>query len=389
MLNELGVQFGVIGFHDFQLGIPALKSLLERSSTTWLCSNVVDPFNHKTVAGTHQSVVIQWNGIKVGIIGLIGDWLNQCGKVTANDVQYLDIIDTATTLTAELKAQGAECIIALTHCSNDLNDELAKSVADIDLILGGQDQKYRATLPEEDATCARVVNSGRNFEDLSKIKVFTQEGDRRVSIPWPPLRYSVNSDNFPSLQPDTTISNMLEELGACETEVSNRDMIAYCDVVLDTTSESVRSAESAVANLFTDILRRHGEVDIALLHGGFLRSNAVHPTGLLSLAALQEMLPFDDLAVTVELTGAQIQAALENGVSRVSANDGRFLHPSGLTYFFNPDDKVGHRVSNIQISRNADGDELPSFEPIQHGTVYTCLIPSFIADGGDGFKFLK
>lgn len=166
-------------------------------------------------------------------------------------------------------------------------------------------------------------------------------------------------------------------------------MIAYCDVVLDTTSESVRSAESAVANLFTDILRRHGEVDIALLHGGFLRSNAVHPTGLLSLAALQEMLPFDDLAVTVELTGAQIQAALENGVSRVSANDGRFLHPSGLTYFFNPDDKVGHRVSNIQISRNADGDELPSFEPIQHGTVYTCLIPSFIADGGDGFKFLK
>lgn len=213
MLNELGVQFGVIGFHDFQLGIPALKSLLERSSTTWLCSNVVDPFNHKTVAGTHQSVVIQWNGIKVGIIGLIGDWLNQCGKVTANDVQYLDIIDTATTLTAELKAQGAECIIALTHCSNDLNDELAKSVADIDLILGGQDQKYRATLPEEDATCARVVNSGRNFEDLSKIKVFTQEGDRRVSIPWPPLRYSVNSDNFPSLQPDTTISNMLEELG--------------------------------------------------------------------------------------------------------------------------------------------------------------------------------
>ena len=166
-------------------------------------------------------------------------------------------------------------------------------------------------------------------------------------------------------------------------------MVAYCDVILDTTTESVRSGESAVANLFSDILRRHGEVDIALLHGGFFRSNSVHPTGLLSLAALQDMMPFDDFAVTLELTGAQIQAALENGVSRVSAYDGRFLHPSGLTYFFNPDDKVGHRVSNIQVSRTTEGDELPSFEPILYDSVYTCIVPSFIADGGDGFNFLK
>lgn len=123
-------------------------------------------------------------------------------------------------------------------------------------------------------------------------------------------------------------------------------MIAYCDVVLD---ESMRTGENALGNLFADIIRSHTEADIAFLHGGFVRSNSVQPTGFLSMHSLQKFLEFDDLAVTVELTVEQIHQALENGVSRVQSNDGRFLHPSGLTYYFNSDDAVGYRVSNIQV----------------------------------------
>ena len=107
-----------------------------------------------------------------------------------------------------------------------------------------------------------------------------------------------------------------------------------------------------MANFITDILRHHAEADIAFIHGGFLRSNSVQPTGFLTLNTLQKILEFDDVAVTMDLTGAQIHQLLENGVSRVEANDGRFLHVSGLSYFFNAEDPVGYRVSNIKVIIN-------------------------------------
>lgn len=388
VLNEIGVHFGVLGLHDFQLGLPTLRALLENSTTTWLCSNLVDPFNGKNLSGTQQYVVLDWNGVKIGLLGFVGDWLGQCSRITANDIQYLDVCETATKLCSEMRLQGAGCIIALSHCSNALNDELSRSVSELDLILGGQDLQYRAVIHEEGDIGAVVVNSGSNFEDLSRIKVFIQEGDRRPTVQWPPLRYTVRGDDFPGLVPDENVANICEELLACDTEVSSRDMIAYCDVVLDCTAESLRTGESGVANLFADILRKHGEANVALIHGGFIRSNSIQPTGFMALSTLQNILAFDDVAVTLDLTGAQIKKALENGVSRVASNDGRFLHASGLSYYFNPDDAVGYRVSNVQILRNVEGG-VPVFESLHPDAVYSCVLPSYIANGGDGFSFLS
>ena len=166
-------------------------------------------------------------------------------------------------------------------------------------------------------------------------------------------------------------------------------MILYSDVVLDATFESLRSGENVLGNLFADILREYGETDISLLHGGFVRTNCVQPTGFMSLNLLQKMLEFDDLAVTVELTGAQVLKALENGVSRVESNDGRFLHPSGLTYYFNCDDSKGYRISNVLIKKFNEDKTKSTFEDVQPDKVYSCILPSYIANGGDGFTFLK
>ena len=166
-------------------------------------------------------------------------------------------------------------------------------------------------------------------------------------------------------------------------------MIAYCDVVLDTTCESMRSGENALGNLFADVMRQYAETDIALLHGGYVRSNSVHSPGFVTLNTIQKFLEFEDLAVVVELTGEQIHQALENGVSRVQSNDGRFLHPSGLTYYFNSDDAAGYRVSNIQIKRNIEGEIMPVLETVRPDATYTCVLPSYIAKGGDGFSVFK
>lgn len=97
--------------------------------------------------------------------------------------------------------------------------------------------------------------------------------------------------------------------------------------------------------------------DVALLNSGTLRSDRVHPKGQLCMGVrhagranhapticnrfLQDLfaiLPMIDGTVVIEATGAQILAALENGVSKWPALEGRFPQVAGS------DDRYGVTV---------------------------------------------
>ena len=135
--------------------------------------------------------------------------MGQCRRVTANDVQFLDPIETARTLCTELRTQGAEFIIALTHCDNELDIAISSSVSDIDLIAGGLDTRYFASSNSHNAG---IVKSGSNFEDFSKIRMTIQEGENRVKVHWPPLRYSVHPD-FSGVEADNAVMDILKKRG--------------------------------------------------------------------------------------------------------------------------------------------------------------------------------
>ena len=65
----------------------------------------------------------------------------------------------------------------------------------------------------------------------------------------------------------------------------------------------------------------------------------------------------DPLAV-VEVTGRQLLAALENGVSQYPKHEGRFPQVSGIRFSFDPSQPVGGRV--LAHSVCVDGVQLKS-----------------------------
>ena len=75
----------------------------------------------------------------------------------------------AASLRDELRADGAQVIIAITHCRTVVDEELADKVPGIDLILGGHDHFYSTY--ESAATTVPMVKSGCDFRDLTKIQV--------------------------------------------------------------------------------------------------------------------------------------------------------------------------------------------------------------------------
>lgn len=104
-----------------------------------------------------------------------------------------------------------------------------------------------------------------------------------------------------------------------------------------------------MGNFVADVMRSSTGADVALLNGGTLRTDGIIPRGELkmkdlgawrvaagarSAAGLMRpwptvgLLPMMDALVVLEVTGAQLLAALENGVSQYPKLEGRFAQVS-------------------------------------------------------------
>ncbi len=95
------------------------------------------------------------------------------------------------------------------------------------------------------------------------------------------------------------------------------------------------------------------------------------------------VLPFQNTVATFQLTGADLLAALENGVSKIDEEAGRFLQVSGMKYSFDRSKPVGSRVSAVEVK------EGEGFVPLDPAKTYGVVTNNYVRGGGDGFKILS
>ena len=130
-------------------------------------------------------------------------------------------------------------------------------------------------------------------------------------------------------------------------------MCGYFDVDIEGRFAKMRYEETNCANMFSDLIRTEFEdADLAILNSGTLRSNAVIPSGDVTLRMIQDMLPMADKIVKLRVPGDIILSLLENSVSQWPTLDGRFAALSGLHYSFDPEYPAGSRVHSVT---NLDG----------------------------------
>jgi 2',3'-cyclic-nucleotide 2'-phosphodiesterase (5'-nucleotidase family) len=89
-------------------------------------------------------------------------------------------------------------------------------------------------------------------------------------------------------------------------------------------------------------------------------------------------LPFTTYVVLVALSGADLMAALENGVSQIEGKAGRFPQVAGLRLEYDPKAPAGRRVTKVTI-----GDQ-----PLDPARTYKVATNDFMVSGGDGYAVL-
>lgn len=362
VFNQLGLDYAAVGNHEMDFGLDVALERFSQSQFPWLSANMFDTETGGYYAGSQGMALVEWNGLKVGLVGLLGDWLDLVGP--SAKASYKDYVGVAQQAVQDLRAQGAQLIIALTHMDMAEDRALAEAVPGIDLILGGHDHEPL----HEVVNNTLIWKTGSDFRTLGALKVFVIPGQKAVVLAKQiPVTAAIPEDPAMAVLVADYVNVLNAEL---------QQPIGESAVALDATRSGVRTMESNFGNLITDAVRAFTGADVAIMNGGGIRTDQMYGPGQLTRGDIQAVLPFGNVVITIQLSGADLLAALENGVSQVERTSGRFPQISGATFKYDPSAPAGSRILEVTV----DG------QPLDPARMYIVAINDFIGGGGDGYE---
>ncbi|KAK9788853.1 hypothetical protein WJX73_008626 [Symbiochloris irregularis] len=347
-LNLLGVHCACVGNHDFDFGVQNLETLVKQCSFPWLLSNIFDKASGRPLGDVQTSHMLQWQGVTVGIIGLAElDWIATLAAVKPEEVDYRDFVAEGSRLAAELRAKGADLVIALTHSRRPNDIICARELTGVDIILGGHDHDHSLdAVQRADGRTVHVVKSGTDFRELSLITLqvpcqdlMQQAGVEGGGHGPPPLRVDVERVEVPR---DGPADPGMQEIAR-----------RYGDIM-------GQKLQKVIGETATD------------LDGRFSTD-------------LMAILPMLDATVVIRASGRDVVAALENGVSQYPKLEGRFLQVSGVKFRFDPSKPPGHRIdaNDVWVTKE---DECAR---IDLDAFYAVATKLYMTSGKDGFDCLQ
>jgi len=179
-----------------------------------------------------------------------------------------------------LKNKGAEVIIAVTHIGTDRDRKLATEVQGIDIIFGGHLHNYQSKLERVGDTL--IVNGGEKGMALVRLDVDLDEMNRVVADSATYSLIPITADIKPDSEVEQQLSQYYSQLPAAT-------VLGTTEKKWDLTSATLRSRESGVADMITDMIRTQFQTDIVLFNSGAFRGNARIPPGSVTDAMLAEI----------------------------------------------------------------------------------------------------
>ena len=372
MMNAIGTDIAVVGNHEYDFGPEVAAKNFAESEFPWLGTNVLGS-DGKVSGRLSSGFIIEKGGYKLGFFGLITQETEFISSPGA-EIEFAPYIETAQNAIEELKANGAEVIVALTHMDIADDQELAQKVEGIHLILGGHNHNSMAIVENGIA----IMKSGSDAHYLGIIDLNLNRVDKRgskslsVILQWRLITTA-------GVQKHSEIQSSVDNFNAILDEAS-KEVLGTTSVELDSRRTSVRSRETSMGNLIAEAMRWSVGADVGIANGGGIRGDRIYAVdSKISRKDILKELPFGNKTVLIELSGYDLAAALENSVSRIGQFSGRFLQIAGMTFVYDPVVPVGNRVMEITVGGS----------PLESTRTYTIAASDFIANGGDEFESLK
>ena len=372
LTNAIGVQVAVLGNHEFDFGPELTAERIKAARYPWLGTNVLGPDGAPAV-GSVDLHLIEVAGYKLGFFGVLTPDTATLSS-PGDTISFAAPPVIAAAAVKKLREMGAELVVAMTHLYFMDDRNLLTGVDGIDLVLGGHDHDPISFL--EDDTLIAKAGSDLHYLAVVDLRVGRATvKDKPVVVVTPSWRFVPTAGVAPEPGVEAIVTRWTATL--------DRELavpVGVTRVDLDTRRASVRSEETNFGDLVGDALRNATRAEVALTNGGGIRGDRLYPAGTeLTRKDILTQLPFGNVAVLADVTGADLLAALENGVSQVEDTAGRFPQVSGISFVFDPSLPPGSRIVEAAVGG----------VPLDPARTYRLATSDYLLGGGDGYASLK
>ncbi|MFJ8585605.1 bifunctional metallophosphatase/5'-nucleotidase [Streptomyces sp. NPDC093595] len=425
-LNKLKLDVSSVGNHEFDEGAKELARMqdggchptagcFEEGKTfrgakfPYLAANVTDEKTGKPILDPY--FIWERGGVKIGFIGVTLE--GTANIVTAEGVKGLkfgDEVETINKYTKVLERKGVKSVVALIHeggapASSSYNydcdspgagDGISGPIVDIAknlspqvdaLVTGHTHQAYVCTIPDP-AGKPRMVTSAASFGKLYTDTTLTY--DRRTKDI---VRTSVESANYVVSRDVPKAADMTSLIGRWNTLAAPIANKPQGFISADINGRGSTAYEKPLGDLIADAQLAglapadKGGARIALMNPGGIRADLVYKAsgsegdGVVTYGEAFTVQPFTNMMNVVDLTGAQLIAALQQQVSGSNEASPKILQVSrGFTYTLDMTKTGAARIDVASVK--LDG------EPLDPAKTYRVAMNEFLAGGGDGFPAL-
>jgi 5'-nucleotidase len=393
---------GTLGNHEFDAGPDEIRRLLgggnapggpflenpyRGSQVPYVCANVLDRRTGKLLLPPYAVVML--GGIPVGVIGaVLRDTPSIVPAWAVADLQFLDEADAINQAALELKRHGVHVLIVLIHQGLEpvpgadgydwrgpLRNILARLDQDIDVVVSGHTHNFtNALLPGRGAAPVLVTQAYSYGVALAQIDLRVDRATREV-VAKSALIVPTWADAPPGLPGDPAARRLT---AAAQKLVAASVGRVVGTLALPMTRAVTAGGESTLGDLVADAQRAATHADIALMNPGGLRSDL--RAGPVTWGDVLTLHPFANRLITLDMTGAQLLAVLEQQWPLEGDASPRILKTSGLYYSWDP-----ARPSGARIVQACDAT-YQSLDPARH---YRVTVNDFLANGGDDFTLFK
>jgi 5'-nucleotidase len=304
-MNALGYTFATLGNHELNNPLARLRNLLRLAKYPVLCANVTETATGKPLV--QPSEVRQVGPLKIGLFGLL---TREAATYPAarDGLTVAGEIETARRMAAALHPQ-ADIIIAISHSGDDLDEKIAASVPQIDVIVGGHSHSrlpvgdfvwHSKELKADEVNGTIIVQAHQWGGELGQLDL--QFGPN-ASGAWRVERYRAQ------LIPVTAEIPEDKDVAAVVDRYWKQISARYGEIIGEAAEDFVeRGDDPAPYNLCADAIRDAFGTEIELENMGGVRSPLIK--GKITRGAVADMDPFANTIVTFKVTGRQLKEIL-------------------------------------------------------------------------------
>jgi 2',3'-cyclic-nucleotide 2'-phosphodiesterase / 3'-nucleotidase / 5'-nucleotidase len=397
-MNVMHYDAAVLGNHEFNFGVPALRAAIAKAAFPFVAANVRDARGRPFVA---PYTLIDRRGVRIAVIGgtTPGSMLWDRDNLREAGLTVTDIVASVRSTVAEVKRRKADVVVVLLHSgldgaatydtvatglpSENVAARVPREIDGINLVVYGHSH---AELVDSTINGALLVQP-RNWAASVAVATLTLEKSKGK---WAVVKHRGQS---------VKVAGHIESPAVlAASAATHKATVAWVTTPVGRTAvawraDSSRVVDAPITDLINEVMRRASGAELSATAAFSL--DATLDTGAVTQAALSRLYPYENTLRAVRITGAQLRAFLEQSALYYrtlspdgSAPAGGLVDPripgynfdvvTGVDYVIDVAQPAGSRITTLTRNGRA----------VQPTDTFTMALNNYRQSGGGGYAML-